>query len=202
MAGHGGPVKPPSSLCRRSALSSGHGRLTPGCVLASSGPPGARQDDALRPAAGRTALGFALLSKDDIKEPLFDSLGGVRGDREATQRIGAAAWEVLWALAPHIPRLVLEANFHVNSAYEHARLVALPGRIVEVYCRCPPAEVARRFAATRRAARRRITARRHWYAGDDPQSVIVLRVRPRHGHRQRDRSWIRHAAVARTAGGP
>ena len=136
-------------------------------IVLVSGPPGAGKTTLARPLA--KALGFALLSKDDIKEPLFDALGGVRGDAAATQRIGAASWEVLWALAPHIPRLVLEANFHVNSAYEHARLAALPGRIVEVYCRCPPAEVARRFAA--RAARPEHHAAH--YAGAVPESVIV-----------------------------
>ncbi len=136
-------------------------------IVLVSGPPGAGKTTLARPLA--KALGFALLSKDDIKEPLFDALGGVRGDAAATQRIGAASWEVLWALAPHIPRLVLEANFHVNSAYERARLAALPGRIIEVYCRCPPAEVARRFAE--RAARPGHHAAH--YAGDVPESVIV-----------------------------
>jgi predicted kinase len=136
-------------------------------IVLVSGPPGAGKTTLARPLA--KALGFALLSKDDIKEPLFDTLGGVRGDHEASQRIGAASWEVLWALAPHIPHLVLEANFHPNSAYEHARLAALPGQIVEVYCRCPPAEVARRFAA--RAARPEHHAAH--YAGEVSQSVIV-----------------------------
>jgi len=65
-------------------------------IVLVSGPPGAGKTTLARPLA--KALGFALLSKDDIKEPLFDALGGVRGDAEATQRFGAASWEVLWAL--------------------------------------------------------------------------------------------------------
>jgi predicted kinase len=114
-----------------------------------SGSPGAGKTTLARPLAA--ALGFALLSKDDIKEPLYDALGGTRGDAEASRRIGAASWEVFWALAPHLPRAVLEANFHRDSAYERARIDALPGHKVEVYCRCPPDEIMRRFAE--RAAR-------------------------------------------------
>ena len=118
-------------------------------IVMVSGPPGAGKTTLARPLA--KALGFALLCKDDIKEPLYDALGGTRGDVEASKRIGAASWEILWALAPHIPRLVLEANFHRDNAYERERIAALGGRLIEIYCRCPPGEVVRRFAL--RAAR-------------------------------------------------
>ena len=62
------------------------------------------------PAAGKTtvsqalseALTLPLLSKDAIKESLFDVLG-VR-DREWSLQLGAAANSVLWALLSHCPK--------------------------------------------------------------------------------------------------
>ena len=78
---------------------------------------------------------------------MFDSLGAEEGDLAASRKIGAASWEILWSLAMHAPRVVLEANFHPGSTYERGRIAALDAEIVELYCRCPAAEVARRFTA-------------------------------------------------------
>lgn len=63
------------------------------------------------PAAGKTTcarllaalLGFPLLSKDDIKEALWDALESPAGDRAWSRRVGDAAMEVLWALAAQFP---------------------------------------------------------------------------------------------------
>lgn len=55
--------------------------------------------------------------------------------------------EVLWRLSEVTPAVVLEANFRPHSDYERRRLASLDARVVEVYCDCPPSEVARRFAA-------------------------------------------------------
>ena len=136
-------------------------------IVLVSGPPGAGKTTLARPLA--KALGFALLSKDDIKEPLYDALGHVAFDVEASRRVGAASWEVLWALASHAPRLVLEANFHWNSDYERSRIAALNADIVEVYCRCPPAEVVRRFAE--RAARP--THHKAHYGGSVTEADVI-----------------------------
>jgi predicted kinase len=65
--------------------------------------------------------------------------------REWSSRLGAAAMEVLWALAADAPAVVLEANFR-RSEYQLGRIRALGGRVVEVYCDCPAAVAARRFA--------------------------------------------------------
>lgn len=113
-------------------------------VLLVSGPPASGKTTLARPLAER--LGFALLAKDDIKEALFTAMAGPAGDVGYSRRIGDAAMELLWALAPRCPQVVLEANFRTKSSYERAKLAGLESRIVEVYCRLPLEEASRRFA--------------------------------------------------------
>jgi predicted kinase len=124
-------------------------------IILISGPPASGKTTIARPLAD--ALGFALLTKDDIKESLFASMSGPPGDLAFSRRVGDAAMNVLWVLAPHCPRVVLEANFRTKSAYERnhaAALLALPGvRLVEVHCRVPLEEAARRFAERARQER-------------------------------------------------
>ena len=92
------------------------------------------------------ALGFALLSKDPIKEALFDALDGRPGDLVQSRRFSDAAIEVMLALAVQCPQVVLEANFHPRNPRERERIKNLSAKIVEVYCTCSPEEIARRYA--------------------------------------------------------
>ncbi len=106
------------------------------------------------PGSGKSTLasqlsvitGIALLSKDVIKESLWDALEPPTADLEWSRRIGGAAMEVLWALAAHCPRVILEANFRPHSDHEQRRLADLSDRFVEVYCRCPDTLAAERYA--------------------------------------------------------
>jgi len=113
-------------------------------VILVSGAPGAGKTTVAQPLA--EALGFALLSKDQIKEALFDALEGRADDLAESRKFSDAAMEVMWALATQCPQVVLEANFRPHSAHERERIESLRGQIIEVYCCCPPEELARRFA--------------------------------------------------------
>ena len=124
-------------------------------IVLISGPPASGKTTIARPLAA--ALDFALLTKDDIKESLFASLNGPPGDLAFSRRIGSAAMDLLWALAPHCPQLILEANFRTKSAHEREQLSALlaspNSRAVEIHCRIPLDEAARRFADRASTAR-------------------------------------------------
>lgn len=113
-------------------------------VVLVSGPPASGKTTLARPLAER--LGFALLSRDDIKESLYTSLDQPPGDLLASRRIGDAAMDLLWALAPHCPSVVLEANFRTRTPRDRARLASLQAALVEVHCRIPLDEASRRFA--------------------------------------------------------
>jgi predicted kinase len=101
-----------------------------------SGAPGAGKTTLAGPLAAE--LGFALLSKDTIKETLHDQLGDVGDDELAwSRRLGAASMELLWTLASHAPAIVLEANFWPDDERVARRIGGLSAAVVEVYCRCP-----------------------------------------------------------------
>lgn len=105
------------------------------------------------PGSGKTtlaallapALQMPVISKDLVKESLWDSFDPPKGDRQWSRQLGGAAMEVLWALAAHSPRVLIEANFRPHSQYEREKLAALGSRIVEVYCWCPPETARQRF---------------------------------------------------------
>jgi predicted kinase len=121
-------------------------------VVLVSGVPGVGKSTVARPLAAE--LGFALLGKDRIKEVLADELAGAadpgasdRGpaDRGASRRLGAAAMELMWALAADMPAVVLDANFWVDDERLPGRIAALSARPVEVHCACPAELAAQRY---------------------------------------------------------
>jgi predicted kinase len=101
------------------------------------------------PASGKTTLatvlgarlGWPLMSKDVVKEALFDALG--TGDLQWSQRLGRAGHVVMYSLAATMPRVILEAHFQRGVA--EPELLALNRRIVQIYCRCPVDLAADRY---------------------------------------------------------
>lgn len=112
-------------------------------VVFVSGAPGAGKTTLAVPLAAE--LGFALVCKDRIKETLHDGLGEPRPDLAWSRKLGAAAMELLWALAADAPSVVVEANFRPHDRYQREKLSALAGRPVEVYCQCDRGLAARRY---------------------------------------------------------
>jgi predicted kinase len=101
------------------------------------------------PASGKTTvatalrmqLGWPLISKDVVKEALFDALG--TGDLEWSRRLGRAGHVVMYSLAQTIPQVILDAHFQRGIA--EPELQALDRRIVQIYCRCPVDVAAERY---------------------------------------------------------
>lgn len=121
-------------------------------VVLVSGAPGSGKTTIAVPLAAE--LDLALLSKDIIKEQLFDTLGASDGDPLSwSRRLGAASMELLWTLALHFPEAVLEANFRPHSPYERSRISDLSDRIFEVNCVCPFEVAADRYSARARSGK-------------------------------------------------
>ena len=117
-------------------------------IILVSGPPACGKTTIARPLAD--AHDCALLSKDDIKESLFVSMEGQPGDIDFSRRLSRAAMDLLWALAPNAPSVLLEANFRTQNPCEREQVASLlarcSGNMVEVHCHIPLEEAARRFA--------------------------------------------------------
>jgi glucokinase len=95
-----------------------------------NGPPGSGKSTLATQLA--IELDWPLIAKDDIKEALGDALD--LGGQEWTQRLSAASFEVMWAVAGRAPHAVIEGNFYPSAAM---RLRALDEAVLEVFCRCP-----------------------------------------------------------------
>jgi predicted kinase len=111
-----------------------------------NGPPGSGKSTLAGPLAD--ALALPLLAKDAVKETLLDQVGYV--DRAESRRIGAASGEVLWTVLGGCPHgAVLESWLapHTRDVVRAGLARAVVDRMVEVWCRCPPGEARRRYAA-------------------------------------------------------
>jgi predicted kinase len=108
------------------------------------------------PASGKTTLARRLaadlslpvLSKDDVKESLFDALGV--GDRDWSRRLSEASFGALLRvgetqLAAGLSCL-LEGNWSsTHEASIRALLLKTGARAAQVWCAAEPGEIVRRF---------------------------------------------------------
>jgi predicted kinase len=118
-------------------------------LVVVTGPPAAGKTTIARALAAR--LRVALISKDTIKEALFDGLGS--GDLAWSQRLGTGTYLAMLALAEDSlgagASLVLEANFVRGSELE-TRLAVLPARFVQVHCTAPLEVLLARYGGRER----------------------------------------------------
>jgi predicted kinase len=100
-------------------------------VVVVAGIPGSGKTTLARALAGQLSL--PLISKDTIKEALFDALG--TGDLAWSQSLGRASHRVMYALAGEAGSAVLESHFWPGVAEPDLRALGRP--LLQVYCRCP-----------------------------------------------------------------
>ena len=158
MLGYDGPARRPWSTedfraVIKECLVLGHsGFGTVQCVtfVVVTGQPGSGKSTLAGPLARR--LRMSLLAKDTIKEALavLADPEGITASR--SRELGAASFDVIFALASQSGGAILEASWDPMLAAE--RLTKLPGALIEVHCQCPP-QVARRRYIER-------ADRRHW----------------------------------------
>ena len=133
----------PSAIGRDDAIGSSPSRT----VILVTGLPAAGETTVSR--ALSEALTLPLLSKDAIKESLFDVLG-VR-DREWSLRLGAAANSVLWALLSHCPEGAIVDIWldPIRDAGLSQQGLAQAGvkTAFEIICDCPAEVAAQRYAS-------------------------------------------------------
>lgn len=124
-----------------------------------SGAPGSGKTTLARALA--EAIGFEVISKDTIKEALFDTLGPLEDDPR-TGKLSRAAMAVLWAVVPNCSNVILEANFKPTGTPDREKFQQLKGRKLEIHCVCAPEICLERFS--QRAA----------HAGHHPVHPILL----------------------------
>ena len=116
------------------------------------------------PATGKTTiaralarrLGYALVSKDDVKESLADALGA--GDRERSRQLGAAAYTVMERLASRMldedVSVILEANFWRERSEPWLRALAQGRDAPVIVCTVAPDMRRERFRSRGAAGER------------------------------------------------
>lgn len=107
------------------------------------------------PASGKSTLGQQIaaglgvpyLSKDDIKEEMYDSLGKI--ERAISRRLGETAMRLMYAVARQVLEsgngVLIEANFYRGvSEKDLSRLIAISDAVI-VHCDAPEETLKQRY---------------------------------------------------------
>jgi hypothetical protein len=92
------------------------------------------------------ALGVPYISKDRIKEALFDAVG--YGGWALSKTLSHASDLAMVRIARDLDGAVLDNFWHPDIAAD--LLAPLSGRMIELYCRCRPAVAFERWSSRRR----------------------------------------------------
>jgi predicted kinase len=113
-------------------------------LVVVSGPPAAGKTTVADAVARR--LGLPLVAKDAFKEVLGESLGVTGADRDASQRLGIAAFDLLFHVVGELLRTRCDAVAEGN--FRHAdRFASLPSaRLVNVHVTAEPETIRARLA--------------------------------------------------------
>jgi predicted kinase len=129
---------------RAQAVTSG----VPPLLVIVSGAPGAGKTTLGRKISARLALPF--LSKDELKEAIGDEVGPP-GDVPASQRLGLAAYRVLYSVTARILEsgggAVIESNFRRAQSEPELRSIAELADARLVHCSAAAGTIQARYAA-------------------------------------------------------
>jgi predicted kinase len=130
--------------------------MPPTALVIVTGHPATGKTTLARHLAGQLAL--PLLSKDALKETIFDTLGW--GDRQRARQVGVAALALLYQLAEELLAAgcapIVESNFRpdLDTARMRALQARRPFRPVQLRCVAAPEVMAERYLARIRAGQR------------------------------------------------